>query len=1138
MPPARGPIRVKVKKAKPNPSVFGPIGRADAPLKKAQHQAHVNVQHAQRQIERKTVVPYVPKLKNATGAQRGAAQAIVAKGLRKQGITTKAQVKALPPEQRKRVHRATGYTTTAVKYLKARNALAQGETGRTVRELAAKGEAIDAKTRAQILPNPRPHKIVTLGPANLDLSAGIKTIGKHLAGNPIAAVTKAVPEGVDLTAKKKGAIGLTGRALQDALDLPASTVTSVYLVGKATATGHEGKAVHMLADPIVQTVKHPLKSFSAHPLNTVLIGRGIKGAIGHTAGRVMRSGALGKGAKAAGSTQQAPLEIPGAKREIHRQYSRDVTAKAVQVAHEKIKVRRKKNPTQATAHDIKRAVAEDTSQAKLKAGRNAHEVQQKAKQVLGKKPTAATNLVAQGVTTADRSDLAKYLHEVKAAAPKLKGEMLARNHETQRLITDALKNHDPAKVQEAARAYQQFVATELEPKALAAHLVEPAKAQETRLAGVRVRRNGASAGTKQARQMAGHGEKLARLEASHADAALKQAQADAMTAARVNGGRVPPTQHDALLRAIERNDKAVTALAQRKTTATQARITHTRSKLAPGEEPAYVSQQPIPARTAALPAKRVTAKVKGDRTGQGIRQGTLDAHPLKLVEQAGQTSRLIDAAAERERFAEDYGYRGTVHEPVRRFDNTAQAKAFAQKQGLDYSPFTRQDGSAVLVHKTALDEVKRFTKGVDTNPAFKSYTARWRRLVLAFSPRWLAGNVFEAGVRSLVAGAGPTSYATARRNITAVRRIDPEAAKSLEARTTAGGNFTVAERLAGEHVTAQELGRFGRALHAFGSKPGPKQLGKLYEGYTNVVFKQINGKLEGVAQTAMLGRAMRNHPLGFNNLGGLSGKAAEEAARGLTDTATQAELGRAVDRMYGQYAKFSPGLQNAIANYTPFIAWTLNAVTFLTRVLPADHPVLTGLLASANEATVKWRKQHGLFLDALGQTSAQLPGWLQGSIPGKAGSHLRLSRYTPFGLVENDTGPLETFAGALLPQFQEIVQNFGGKDWQGKPLSKNPSTARALMASVVSFIEGQVPITSQAAAVAGLSLPNDRAGAQRSTGGGTRAREQFDPLRFTPAKKAKKVKVKSGDGFGGPVTSKGDGFGPSKTKSSGDGFGG
>jgi hypothetical protein len=193
MPPARGPIRVKVKKAKPNPSVFGPIGRADAPLTKAQHQAHVNVQHAQRKIERKAVVPYVPKLKHPTGAQRGAAQTIVAKGLRKQGITTKAQVKALPPEQRKRVHRATGYTTTAVKYLNARNALAQGETGRTVRELAAKGEAIDAKTRAQILPNPHPHKIVTLGPANLDLSAGIKTIGKHLAGNPIAASPRRSP---------------------------------------------------------------------------------------------------------------------------------------------------------------------------------------------------------------------------------------------------------------------------------------------------------------------------------------------------------------------------------------------------------------------------------------------------------------------------------------------------------------------------------------------------------------------------------------------------------------------------------------------------------------------------------------------------------------------------------------------------------------------------------------------------------------------------------------------------------------------------------------------------------------------------------------------------------------------------------
>jgi hypothetical protein len=78
--------------------------------------------------------------------------------------------------------------------------------------------------------------------------------------------------------------------------------------------------------------------------------------------------------------------------------------------------------------------------------------------------------------------------------------------------------------------------------------------------------------------------------------------------------------------------------------------------------------------------------------------------------------------------------------------------------------------------------------------------------------------------------------------------------------------------------------------------------------------------------------------------------------------------------MYGKYGKFPPGLRRAIANYTPFMAWSLNAVQFMYSVLPKDHPVLTSLIASSNIATEDWRKKHGLKVDPFALGTARSPG--------------------------------------------------------------------------------------------------------------------------------------------------------------------
>jgi hypothetical protein len=110
----------------------------------------------------------------------------------------------------------------------------------------------------------------------------------------------------------------------------------------------------------------------------------------------------------------------------------------------------------------------------------------------------------------------------------------------------------------------------------------------------------------------------------------------------------------------------------------------------------------------------------------------------------------------------------------------------------------------------------------------------------------------------------------------------------------------------------------------------------------------------------MAGHAIRSGQLMERRVIGLSDRAIDEAARGLHATEAQVELGRAVDRMYGQYQKFSPAKRETLLHTTPFYPWYRNVLTFLTKVLPVDHPVKAALLADMSAVEEDWRKSHGL----------------------------------------------------------------------------------------------------------------------------------------------------------------------------------
>jgi hypothetical protein len=144
-----------------------------------------------------------------------------------------------------------------------------------------------------------------------------------------------------------------------------------------------------------------------------------------------------------------------------------------------------------------------------------------------------------------------------------------------------------------------------------------------------------------------------------------------------------------------------------------------------------------------------------------------------------------------------------------------------------------------------------------------------------------------------------------------------------------------------------------------GVRPVRSRRPRIWHGWTDLRVQPDQPPIESKFQTAMLGKAIRDSNLMDGQTLKLSKVAVEQAARGLKNTNEQVAFGRAVDRMYGKYNKFSPEGRMALALYTPFVAWTLNAVKFVYRRPPARPSHRHRPDRSTEMATDEWRKSTG-----------------------------------------------------------------------------------------------------------------------------------------------------------------------------------
>lgn len=893
------------------------------------------------------------------------------------------------------------------------------------------------------------------------------------------------------------------RTLKDLINFPAQAIPSVYVPAAAAveaARGRPQRGKKLLkdlprSDPVAALVtghpKRALKLAEEHPGFTALEVLGAKG----TAGRGVTRAQEAAGARP--TVRPARKGPEGTNLRQPQAYSRDASTRVIQKATERRQARKatelrraghkhedtallaqanRKDPQRMSDAEIRKRMDERQAanetirrQNRTRAMEETHRaitgtvtptggIRQRARMTLRNeqvrvKPTAATTLHAQAITRASLGDLRKYRDELVAAHEGLRPSEQVLNRRLRTEIDKAIrKNPDPVRLRQTAEDFQRVM--------------------ESRQKGLTERGMLAKEQTVKA--------PLVPYAVRHMEG-VKPSEKGPVHA---DGSPVSAAEIEAHMRA--------------RGVARPAYVTQ-----APGQRGAknfYVSSGQPP---------RVTSST---RTGRSTLTG-FEAHPDVLTEGVTKAQGLIDAADGFTNTIKEFAHKPTLGKLATKRDADTAARDLEASTGQRFRPVRinpfagREDQLKVLLDKAgseggldetvggaqpireAMDSAVRGEDGpgpwallpepaaqqwaqhlhtLGVGPKAKALQALgsgFRRTVLATSPTWMTGNVTEAALRAGLARAGPRSFVTGRRAVRTLAAEDPAAARELAARALSGGHYSMADRMHVRRDSTQFQGGtvlepLARGLGAIWRLSGPKQVAAAWHAWTDLVFRQLNGRLESQFQTAMLGKALRDSPLMDGHTLKMSQEAVEQAARGLRDTNEQAALAREVERMYGKYQAFSPDTKWAIGTYTPFIAWTLNAVKFVTDVLPRDHPTATALIAASEQLTDEWRKDKGLDLFIKGA----LPGFLQGSIPLSGGRHQRAPfRYTPFGAFGD---PLDTAGGAVLPQFSGVLAAFNGEDWKGaklrKPNGEPADTIDKAQAAAASFVDATVPIVAQA----------------------------------------------------------------------------
>lgn len=870
------------------------------------------------------------------------------------------------------------------------------------------------------------------------------------------------------------------RLSEDALNLAPSAVSGAYVYGRAGAkalTGDTKEAKAVIKgiqqdDPVYALAtgdpKRALKLANEHPGFAAAEVFGVARGLDRGASRTVRgTGRTLKGVgKATGSkrlqekgekvrrvaaTETRPdAVVPGTNLRESRRYDRGLVTKTVQKRQDKKKARQAQDlrqradnlerthggPTQASTQlrrdaaqkdptvmkpgKVKRAVDVYEAASESNRKRKMADADDKIAEVTKGERGAAMNLVAQRIVDATPDDLRAYKAELERAYKTLdSASKRAANENLRSLIDESLKAEKKKpgtlkKSEAAAKRYAREVDQPLDRRLEDLGLIDKAQAARSKLEPYAVRRMGAKVDPKQGLVTKGG----AKLSDDAIRAHMKRNGVDPDDAAYISqapnstsaGSYYRSSYQEPKYTGKARTEKPTQeGTFDASTEAVRARATKAANVIAAAENyrgflKDFAVRDPDSGRSevVSLKAAKEGAARLTERTGVDYR--VVRATPWGVSKD--QFARMLD----------DIG-------------DEADPRAFkAFREQIDAGLKGEGEGPYAIIPETAARQLQEHMDVLSPNDAGKlaqAARASFSRTVLSLSPSPTAGNLVEGAFRALASRSGPTSRVTYGRVMKRLREIDPEAAARFEDRTLGTGRVSLQTQRRFTEPQQFSDGPMRKAVAGVAAArklPGPKQASAAWQAWTSLVFDRINNTMiERPAQKVMLGKAIRDSGLMNDGALNTSRKAIEQAAQGLRGTAEQVRMADDLRDMYGAYRAFSPTKRRVIANYTPFLAWYLNAARFVGVVLPRDHPVALAVIASAAQVT-----------DDVDRQKAR-PGWLKGTLE-SGGVTWQATRNTPFGAF---TDPLATGEGLILPQISVLSAVAQGEDWKGKKL-RNP----------------------------------------------------------------------------------------------------
>ena len=964
------------------------------------------------------------------------------------------------------------------------------------------------------------------------VEAGAPAIGKSMAataGGPTkvgAGGTKrlAAKPAVTVTDKQaKAAAEPLKRVTDDAIDLLANAVPAVYVPGREVARGKPGSAAKMLAEPFVETAKHPKKSFLEHPLQTTLLASGVARGGSMGAGKALRT-LPSKTTREYASTKREAKTAEGLPLRVERKHPKGIVGNRISKARD----RRKPAPEPTTkdlqhAADIHVGVQQDmarihrakTAEATTKALRDPvtptrrprkGRIKQKDENV------AATSVAAQGI--ASRAELPGLLVKAKAAERRMRDEIavakdkdaaaqiqlrLDENLRNQAIIEKAIKKGN-AGTDTAAGRYAG-VNVKLQEGLGARQIVEPGRGERARLIPYAVAKMDGK-WDPQLGLVTKDGSPLSN-EAIRAHMAENGVKDPAyVTHAPGQGGNKnyglgtsrtgKPTPS---ISPVPRTGKAVSDVT----------IPLGKNTLMESNQKA---QGLIDAHDAhADMVREVGFHVKDKETGKPVlvQRDKYDGPGgiQELVQQQNAKGGVQYRAVRLTVFADQRAHLKQIVDDARTSPEQIDLHVNdALRDALKPSESNPGTGPWTMIPDAFAQRVMQhldLSNNTTVGKGLQAVTSQSRKVVLVTNPKWLAGNVIEPLiVRAPIGHVGPRSKMTQMTFMDELAKTQPSKAEMLHSAAMGGGNVSLTSRMAVKQTVDRYRGTglepVAKGLHVVLETPGPKQIAALWNAGTHFVFDRLNGTFEREVQGAFLGKALRDHPLLTDQGVRLSNEAIRQAAHGKVDLGLIVRLSDEVKRGFGQYDMFGPSTRWMVQNLTPFVPWYLNALKFCLSVLPKDHPVATSLLVAANQATDDWRKLHG---QKMSVTGGGAPSYLQGSVPGKDGTYLRMSRYTPMGAFQD---PLGTAAQSVLSLASGVLNTAEGIDWKNSPLNPGRESTLAERGLAVLAAGGDVTVP-------GFSQ------IRRLIQGRT-VRQVLDPFVYTSPSKGGRPKVRSKDPWG------------------------